>query len=730
MSIIKQTNRTLLFEEINPEKPDILTLIGDVRGIDSLSDEKIKEMNKELLVRNFDEFINKFDPVVYSYYNAAVETGTGKIVYTLRKPETIPEEMLTVVHLNKQNDFLNMLMSLVEAKRSQSIINVDFQFDKLTDMISPRKVMEDIKQNRKELQYVYKTYAELEDGDPHKLDVADKLNIMFEEASVNYNNVLAMLPLAIEDIKTRLLLGEAEEKKDNTPLTLGVLSMDENGELKVLEAPKAETSELMVVDDNVNAGLIAALEEDYETLNEESSDYVKALVTRTYCPLASTMVRNIDIKQEVSNYNSYLEFYKTAKDDFIKVVKPLIEKILGVWAFFEQYPSNIKGMKPSMFITNISNDMLVKANNLPRLIAFLNTVNAKNDFDNAIWYGIVPSVSLDQNSNVRLTRQRFQGNEKTEKTGVNSVEALVRLLDVLKDYSVQCFFSYETGDKTTFNNMATEGIEKYEDRCSSLIGKAYSEYAIPCIPNFTIIPKEKSGVILDNRMLLNENNMAELSKEKEDIMKLWIDGVYVGAAYIAAGLVAAYQCPEYLKEMFKKNVDAELPGVRFDIESGDHPLRVHTVMAKEITGFTNTIKNEINRHSFGFVFSSENAVLGTENIHNIMVYKARNLMSDGKVYEPIYKTQVTTYIERILRHATGDFKQENIVQFFSNNPSSQKSRWQEKRGCVNAVIGDGDDIEYEIDEANGYCVLNITFNGNVKNLEIEINRFNSNNRAM
>ncbi len=726
MSIIRQTNRTLLFEEINPEKSDILTLVGDVRGIDSLSDEKIKEMNEVLLVRSFDEFIDKFDPTVYSFFNA----NNQKIMYTLQKPETIPEEMLTPIHLNRQNDFLKMLMSLVEAKRSQSIINVDFQFDRLTDMISPKKVMEDIRQNRKELQYVYKTYAELEDGDPHKLDLADKLNVMFEEASVNYNNVLAMLPLAIEDIKTRLLLGEAEEKKDNTPLALGVLSMDENGELKVLEAPKAETSELMVVDDNVNAGLIAALEEDYEALNEESSDYVKALVTRTYCPLASTMVSSIDIRQEVSNYNSYLEFYKTAKDDFIKVVKPLIEKILGVWAFFEQYPSNIKGMKPSMFITNISNDMLVKANNLPRLIAFLNTVNAKNDFDNTIWYGVVPSVSLDQNSNIRLTRQRFQGNENTEKTGVNSVEALVRLLDVLKDYSVQCFFSYETGDKTTFNNMATEGIEKYEDRCSSLIGKAYSEFAIPCIPNFTIIPKEKSGVILDNRMLLNENNMAELSKEKEDIMKLWIDGVYVGAAYIAAGLVAAYQCPEYLKEMFRRNVDAELPGVRFDIEAGDHPLRVHTVMAKEITGFTNSIKNEINRHSFGFVFSSENAILGTENVHNIMVYKARNLMSDGKVYEPIYKTQVTTYIERMLRHATGDFKQENIVQFFSNNPSSQKSRWQEKRGCVNAVIGEGDDIEYEIDEANGYCVLNITFNGNVKNLEIEINRFNSNNRAM
>ncbi len=726
MSIIKQTNRTMLFEEINPQKPDLLTLVGDVRGVDSLSDEKIKEINEALLVKSFDEFITKFEPVVYSFFDA----NTQKIMYTLEKPENIPEEMLSPIWLNRQNDFLRMLMSLVEAKRSQSVINVDFQFDKLTDMISPKKVMEDIKQNRKELQYTYKAYAELEEGDPYKLDLADKLNVMFEEASTNYNNVLAMLPLAIEDIKTRLLLETAEEKKDNTPLALGVLSMDEKGELKVLEAPKPETAELMVVDDQINAGLIAALEEDYEALNEEKSDYVRALVTRTYCPLASTMVSSIDVKQEVNNYNSYLEFYRTAKDDFIKVVKPLIEKLLGVWAYFEQYPTNLKGMKPSLLITNISNDMLVKSSNLPRLVAFLNTVNAKNDFSSTIWYGIFPSLPLDQNANVRLSRQRFQGNEKVEKSGTNTLESLVRLLDVLKDYSVQCFFSYETGDKTTFNQMATEGIGSFEERCSSLVGKAYSEFAIPCIPNFTIIPKEKSGVILDKRMVINEQEMAQLSQEKEDIMKLWIDGVYIGAAYIAAGLVAAYQCPEYLKENFKRNVDDELPGVRFDIEAGDHPLRVHTVMAKEITGFTNSIKNEINRRSFGFVFSSENAMLNGENVSHIMVYKARNLMSDGKVYEPIYKTQVTTYIERVLRHATGDYKQENIVQFFSNNPSSQKSKWQEKKNCINAVLGAGDDMEYEIDEANGYCTLNLTFNGNVKNLEIEINRFNSENRAM
>ncbi len=727
MAIINQTNRTLLIEEINPEKLDLITLVGDVKGLDSLSDEVIKEINEHLLVHSFDEFLEKFDPVVYNFFNA----NNQKVMYTLKKPGTIPAEMLTEIHLNQQNDFLKMLMTLIETKRAQGIINVDFKFENLTDLISPKKVMDDIRQERKELRHVYKQYAQLEDGDPHKLDIADKLNVMFEEASVNYNNVMAMLPLAIEDIKTRLLLGDGSQQQDNTPLALGVLSMGENGELKVLEAPKAETTALATLDDNINTGLIAAVEEDYEALNgDSSSTYVKALVSRTFCPLPSTMVSTIDVAQEVANYNSYLEFYKAAKDDFIKTVKPLIEKILGVWAFFEQTPrKKVKDMRPSMLIANTNNEMLAKTTNIVRLQTYLNSTNAKNDFHNTVWYCIIPSVSLNQNSKMKLTRERFKGNKEVEKTGLVSMESLSRTLQVLNDYKVQCFFCYETGDKTTFNYMATEGIEKFEERCAPLIGKPYSEMAIPCIPNFTIIPKDKSGVILDKKMLVTEDNVVELSKEKEDIMKLWIDGVYIGAAFIAAGLVSAYQSADYLKEKFRRNVNMELPGVRFDIEAEDHALRVHTTMAKEITGFTNSIKADINRKSFGFVFSSENALLDGIEVTNIMVYKARSLLLDGSVYEPIYKTQVTTYIERVLRHATGDFKQDNIISFFSNNPASQKSQWVKNKEYINAILGPGDDVTFSIDEANGICTLDITFNGNVRNLDVEINRSTASERA-
>ena len=725
-NVIKQTNRTMLMETLNPEKMDLLTLVGDVRGMESLSDDKIKEINEHLMVRSFDEVLEKFSPAVYCYFNA----NNQRVSYRLDKPEGVPEEMITEIPLNRQNEFMNMLMSMVDTKRSEGRINVDFKFEKITDMISPKKVMDDIRQNRKELQYTYGEYAKLDDGDPHKKDLADKLNVMFEEASANYNNVMAMLPLAIEDTKTRLLPGDGSEKKDNTPLALGVLSMGETGELRILEAPKAETTALATVDDNVNAGLIAALKEDYEALNEESNDYVTSLVARTFCPLASTMESQIDKEREVANYNEYLEFYKESKDEFIKTVKPLMEKLLGIWCFFEQYPRKVKGMKPSLLITNVENELMAKSSNISRLITYLSTVNAKNDFSNTVWYAIVPSVSLDQFSKMKLTRERFKGNTVSVKTDVNSVESLGRLMDVFKDYAVQCFFSYETGDSTTFNALATEGIEKYEDRCAPLMGKPFSEYAIPCLPNFTIIPKDKSGVVLDRRMVIRDD-VVELSGEKEDIMKIWIDGVYVGAAYVAAGIAAACQCPEYLRDKFgsRFKIDPELPGVRYDIEADNHALVTYTSMAKEITGFTNSIKADINRKNFGFVFSSENAALNGTDITNIMVYKARNLMSDGYTFEPIYKTQVTTYIERVMRHGTGDFKEDAIVSFFSNNPNSQKSQWLAKRECLNAILGNGDDIEYIIDEELGFCTLNITFNGNVKNLEVEINRLNAASRA-
>ena len=97
-------------------------------------------------------------------------------------------------------------------------------------------------------------------------------------------------------------------------------------------------------------------------------------------------------------------------------------------------------------------------------------------------------------------------------------------------------------------------------------------------------------------------------QRKEDIMKIWINGVYIGAAYCKCSRIGG-SLPEsgLLKRSFKKNADEQLPGVWFDIESGDHALQSSgQAMAKEITGYTNDIKSDISTGRIsGFVFSSK-----------------------------------------------------------------------------------------------------------------------------
>lgn len=727
METIEQTNRTLLLDIINPQEQDLLTLVGDVKGIDSLDDDKMREINQYLECYSYEDVEKKFKPVVWSFFDSVSQS----VKYTLEKPESIPEDMLTPIYVNESENFQQAILTVMQSRKAQGLLNVEFGFEKLLEIISPKKVMDDIKQVRKEIQYNYKKYEELEDGDPQKLDLGDKLNLLFEDASKNYNNIMAMLPLAIEDIKTRLLLGGGEQQQNGQAIVPGYLSLGEKGELKVLEAPKTDETALVALDDNVNTGLMEVIKEDYQAFNSETNDYVQNLVVRTFCPLASTQQTEIDVDTEVANYNSYLEFYRTSKDNFIKVVKPLMEKLLGIRMFFDQYKTKGKGMRPALVVANISPEMMAKSSYLPRLITYLNTTNGKNNFKDTIWYAIYPNVSWNQNVTSRIQRERFKGNVAKMSTDVYSLESLAILLDVFKDYRVETFFSFENREETTFNAMAAEGIDKAIERCRPLMGKEFSEFAIPVLPNFTVIPKNKSGVVIDTRMKVSENNVAEMSDAKEDIMRLWIEGVYINGAYVAAGFRAACQCPEFLKSHFSKtkiSTDMELPGVRFDIEAGNNALLAYTTMPKEITGFTNSIKSQINQKNFGWIFSSENASLNGEAITNISVYKARNLLYDTELssYEPEYKTQVTTYIERVLRYVTGDFKEDNIKNFFSNNPQSQKSKWLAKKDCVNAIVTEGDSLEYTIDESNGVCELTISFNGSPRNLEVQINRLTSN----
>ena len=239
------------------------------------------------------------------------------------------------------------------------------------------------------------------------------------------------------------------------------------------------------MDDAGSAQLAKVLSEDYESnAGDYASLYVKDLVVRTFSPLATTAGSKVDYQREVENHNAYLSLYTQAQKDFMECVKPVCEILLGVHLFFEQYEDTVKSksaMRPRMLVANCDPEMAARSGNLPRVQTFLNTTNLTNDMDNHIWQAIFPNLSFSKAGDQKEIRQVFVTAKQKKKTDVYSMETLSTLTDALADYGIKTFFSFETGEDTTFDKVAKEGIGAFIDRCAPLMNKDYSACAVPCL---------------------------------------------------------------------------------------------------------------------------------------------------------------------------------------------------------------------------------------------------------
>lgn len=709
---INQTNRTMLFEEFNSSKKDIITLISDCENINSLSDDIIEEINTHLLVSNFEEFLEKFDPCIYSYY----DFEKNKICYTTELNPNIPDDVVTVIKINKENSFFNMLLSLIDSRNSDKSKNINFKYEDILDLLTPKKIIEDLKQTRKQINHLYEKYNALDDNNPEKLEIGDKLNYRFEGISKNYNNILAMLPLAIEDIGVRLELNKKESSKQKIEkIKPGILSIGQNGGLQVLEINTS--NELLQIDTNQNNSnqLSEIFKNDYLENSKNPNEYVANLISRSFAPLNSDVL-DISVEKEIENYNNYLELYKSSQEEFIKVAKELMRKILGVKLFFDQYNVKSKNMTPKLLITNIGADSITNHKNIKALEVYLNTVNNKNDFENTVWFSILPNINFETRLESENIKQIFSGNRAENLKQKTKFKSLLVLANILEKYKIQLFFSFHADENTDFKSLSINGIDGYKNQTKVLENKSFSEYLVCSLPNFTLVPKNRSKILIGEK-IIRENENESMMEE----VFFYINGIYIDSCYIACGITSSYQCPNYLKERFQ-NVSSVNPGVRLNIESEENNFLVLTTMPKEISGYTNDIKNKINELNYGFVFSSDNAVYKNKFIDNISVYKARSLSKNTSgVYEPIYKTLTCTYIERILRYETSDFKEDRINYFFSNSPNSMKTLWTNNSEYINAILKKEDDMSYSIDTLANSFNLNLSFSGAVKHLKLSIN---------
>lgn len=352
MKIVKQTNRTILFDVINPERLDLINLMAGVETTGkSLTDEKVKEIHSHLLVHSFDEFLKKFAPTIYSYFDAE----SKRMVYTLERPMGIPDQFIKGIVIDKNNGFLKTFMRLIDEKRSSNKPNVSFNYDSMLEMLSPQKTLNDMKRLSKDVNYLAKESLKLESDSPAKLKRLKLLSKKINETESFYNEFPTQIALMIGTIRENLTAIEAAGKKSGGSAVPALPLFDGEGEMKTLTVKQGENVKLLETDDEATKLLVTEIGERYELMEqrrrgvigmeedgqetglEKVSSLMQELAISAFTNKMSSKLAVMQTEKKVELFNKYSALYNTWQKDFIKVAKPIFERLLGVKAFFDAY---------------------------------------------------------------------------------------------------------------------------------------------------------------------------------------------------------------------------------------------------------------------------------------------------------------------------------------------------------------------------------------------------------
>jgi len=685
---MEQTNRTILFEEINPGKEDLFSLIGDVKNKQSLTDEEVITINQKLLVRSFEEFLNKYNPGLYG------TVDMNELTFGVSKENLWRNSNTFHIRIGKSMPFFQTLFQLLDLESKDRTIDNHIA-KKLVDILEKAKVLE-LKETLKKVKEEY-LFGDIENAQlllEHIVNAYDKgvvllrvildgLQKQIEEVKINKTN-----PMIIKDVNnTQIDIVKMSKKFKEYEFSIEKEQKDAYRQFvgSFFEKCKAQ-------------GKIIC--------NEEAMQICLEMAAYT----------DNDIAYMLDRYHIYQELYQNIILALWGEMRPLLQNILGIYTFFEQYGMQdnvVGGMPPSILIANCMPESLQTPDNSNRLKVYLDTINNKVFNQDALWYAIIPTIEYQKDNAQDKIRERFRSRD-TERRGLfnkeltHSQECISELLGILTEYQVICFISIVGKKSTAFPQFEKEGLDNYNRTFYGVINSGYSEFIIPCIPNFTIVSREYMDIELGNIYAYDEFVDEEI--KSTGTYRVWLEGIYVEASYVAAGLVAAWQCPNYLKRYYKNRVAMDLPGTAYRIMEADHRYITKTTMLREIIGYNDELKSDIENHSIGVVFmpTSQGIVMATD----------RCASYQNGTFDSISTIQTLVYMERVIRHETQDFKNTLIKLFFQNRPGSIRAKWSENNANVNTILKEKENITYQLNEGENTCVFDVTFNELNKNKKV------------
>ena len=737
MDIVKQTGTTIIFEEFDSNKPDLITLL--TKDEDELPIEKFRNLimgeDSELVVKSFSEFEEKFSPIIYE--TVVMEDGEPKFLYKLDKPKG----ECTQIKL-KDHVFYKMIKNILDGKSHSDNGNLDFNYDEFKKALSPKESLEECKKIRKRLLANTKEYIQLvESGKPNSVEKKrlEKNIVAIRKKIIDkYDNKspLNLLPILIADKQTQIdalnevknpVLGNLEFESKITSCKpvfnekglIEFVNVEENVDIEMhTESKDQEYLETV-------AGVLKNDFISYAPAEYKDNDFVAGMIANAYTGGGGKSVYSTDLIKIEEEKAELQKIYKGAQESFAKAVIDTVQRFIGVKSFFDHAAYKGKlGRNIKLIVANCKfNKLLADDVAKERFKFYFNAFSNEKDV-NRIWFGIVPSVRLDvstkgadSSENITCSGDAFGPMHNTsdkvkeiDDSG-SQLDSLNEMLSLLSDAKIMAFTNDKAGKDTGFVSINADKVRDYENALNNALTSVNSEYAVFCYPNFTILPEEKTAVKIGYKL-------DEYNSKGDEYCEL--PGVYLDSSYVACGMVVGIQNYEFLKSK-GFNVDSRFPCVRFSLEDEEHSKIITTNLNRETTTeMLKETKAAMSEYRFGFAFADNRIIYKDKILNNSYVINERTLKRDTNgIYKPVCWTLVKNTIDQMLRSIDDNLSRKTFNIFQREYVDSWKR--DSKDDCKrfdNRIILDGETID--IDKTEGSAnklILKITFNGEPQRYE-------------
>ena len=701
------------------ESPDLFTMLNNSENI--TQEDFIKEIEDKLEVRSFDEFVEKFMPSVWEWYEASGDPSNPvEFRYSLEKP--IENRQVHELKLSN-NDFYKMVMDLYSKKSMSGKSNLEFDYSLVAELLAPSQVQKNAKQIRKDLAYNYNKLLKLEENaKSERNECIRRIKSLRKEIVEQYTESLTgKVKLALADIEKKLeALPEqkkSEESENGSKALPCKVQFDDNGDLEVIQI-KINENEILTEKQTKNE-LAEIVANDFDKYGEEKSEYFRNLIVDNYVG-GGEIVPSLDRTELIRKRDSLTRCYKNSQEQFIRAISSAVEKMLDVKAFFEQASRAGKKLPAPVIITNCKASKLVE-NQVRDKFRNLIQMFGKQVSVSRVWFAVVPAIGdedLVDNPDIeeKLDDDLDIGEEDTNRNDIKTTDGdslismgtMNQILDILKSGKITTFFNFRANETTGFAKFNEDILDKYRIKVKGA-GVDNNDYAVFVYPNFTVLPKKKTCIEI--------GSVSYASGDKKEYLD--IPGIYIDSSYVAAGLTVASQNPDYLADRGYK-VDKDNPCVRFDIEEGENRFIMQTNMNREgKCEWSSDIENNIGKDMFGFCFCGNTKYYKDNRVNHTYVYVARTMKKDkGGSFKKLYTRLTIDYITQYLQISNGSIgnkiSKNDIEQFMRDKVERWKRVAESDKGIVNNILHKNDDVS--LDENK----LHVRFNRDEELIPLEI----------